>query len=184
MPFCNVICRFLLNPKENYTSTSNLNQPCKVSYSGRVSNRSSPRKDFFLSVLVAFFLTGECELFYGVDQSLFANRVKLAMYTDNNFACAVNADASKLSQIIKGMNLEGLMGINFSDSGFKANRSDDVRYFDIADREKRVFKERESGIKGRRGAMRRRVHQISGHKFMAVWLRQPTYCCHCREFIW
>lgn len=54
----------------------------------------------------------------------------------------------------------------------------------MQDREKRVFKERESGIKGRRGAMRRRVHQISGHKFMAVWLRQPTYCCHCREFIW
>ena len=55
----------------------------------------------------------------------------------------------------------------------------------IQDNEKRVFKESESGIKGRRGAMRRRrVHQISGHKFMAVWLRQPTYCCHCREFIW
>ena len=28
---------------------------------------------------------------------------------------------------------------------------------------------------------RQRVHQISGHKFMAVWFRQPTYCCHCRE---
>lgn len=53
-----------------------------------------------------------------------------------------------------------------------------------ADKEIRVFKERESGIKGRRGAMRRRVHQISGHKFMAVWLRQPTYCCHCKDFIW
>lgn len=54
----------------------------------------------------------------------------------------------------------------------------------IQDKEIRVFKERESGIKGRRGAMRRRVHQISGHKFMAVWLRQPTYCCHCKDFIW
>ncbi|CAH3111575.1 unnamed protein product [Porites lobata] len=54
----------------------------------------------------------------------------------------------------------------------------------IQDTERRVFRERPSGIKGRRGAMRRRVHQISGHKFMAVWLRQPTYCCHCRDFIW
>ncbi|KAL9954223.1 hypothetical protein ACROYT_G041728 [Oculina patagonica] len=52
------------------------------------------------------------------------------------------------------------------------------------DRERRVFKEREGGIKGRRGAMRRRVHQISGHKFMATYLRQPTFCCHCKEFIW
>ncbi|PNJ70659.1 PRKCH isoform 3, partial [Pongo abelii] len=32
--------------------------------------------------------------------------------------------------------------------------------------------------------MRRRVHQINGHKFMATYLRQPTYCSHCREFIW
>ncbi|XP_053553269.1 protein kinase C eta type [Bombina bombina] len=36
----------------------------------------------------------------------------------------------------------------------------------------------------RQGAMRRRVHQVNGHKFMATYLRQPTYCSHCREFIW
>ncbi|XP_011535259.1 protein kinase C eta type isoform X6 [Homo sapiens] len=36
----------------------------------------------------------------------------------------------------------------------------------------------------RQRAMRRRVHQINGHKFMATYLRQPTYCSHCREFIW
>lgn len=52
------------------------------------------------------------------------------------------------------------------------------------DRERKVFKEREGGIKGRRGAVRRRVHQISGHKFMATFLRQPTFCSHCKEFIW
>ncbi|MGH0135686.1 UNVERIFIED_CONTAM: hypothetical protein FKN15_057901 [Acipenser sinensis] len=36
----------------------------------------------------------------------------------------------------------------------------------------------------RQGAVRRRVHQVNGHKFMSTYLRQPTFCSHCRDFIW
>ncbi|XP_013409848.1 calcium-independent protein kinase C isoform X2 [Lingula anatina] len=48
----------------------------------------------------------------------------------------------------------------------------------------RVFKEKEGLLNRRRGAMRRRVHQVNGHKFMTTWLRQPTFCSVCRDFIW
>lgn len=47
---------------------------------------------------------------------------------------------------------------------------------------RREFKARQ-GFDHRRNAMRRRVHQVNGHKFMATFLRQPTFCSHCREFI-
>jgi len=36
----------------------------------------------------------------------------------------------------------------------------------------------------RRNAVRRRIHRVSGHKFLATYLRQPTFCSHCKEFIW
>uniref|UniRef100_A0A672GMX3 Protein kinase C n=1 Tax=Salarias fasciatus TaxID=181472 RepID=A0A672GMX3_SALFA len=52
-----------------------------------------------------------------------------------------------------------------------------------ADNEERVFRQRMRPRK-RQGAVRRRVHQVNGHKFMATYLRQPTYCSHCRDFIW
>ena len=46
-----------------------------------------------------------------------------------------------------------------------------------------MFRERIRPRK-RQGAVRRRVHQVNGHKFMATYLRQPTYCSQCRDFIW
>lgn len=52
--------------------------------------------------------------------------------------------------------------------------------------QERVFKEKSGAFIGRqrRGAMRRRIHEVNAHKFMATILRQPTFCAHCREFIW
>jgi novel protein kinase C epsilon type len=35
-----------------------------------------------------------------------------------------------------------------------------------------------------RGTMRRRIHEVNAHKFMATLLRQPTFCAHCKGFIW
>ncbi|XP_053535203.1 protein kinase C eta type isoform X1 [Ictalurus punctatus] len=44
-----------------------------------------------------------------------------------------------------------------------------------------VFKE---FSRKRQRAVRRRVHQVNGHKFMSTFLKQPTFCFHCKEFIW
>ncbi|CAG5123086.1 unnamed protein product, partial [Candidula unifasciata] len=41
----------------------------------------------------------------------------------------------------------------------------------------KVFKEKEGMLNRRRGAMRRRVHQVNGHKFMAMGIGKQGYQC-------
>ncbi|CAN9502139.1 unnamed protein product [Ophioblennius macclurei] len=47
-----------------------------------------------------------------------------------------------------------------------------------------IVKEYKQLSRKRQRAVKRKVHQINGHKFMSTFLRQPTFCFHCREFIW
>ncbi len=37
----------------------------------------------------------------------------------------------------------------------------------------------------RQGGMRKeKVYEIQGHKFVATFFKSPTYCGHCKEFMW
>lgn len=44
---------------------------------------------------------------------------------------------------------------------------------------------RARNISKRRGAIKhQRTHEINGHKFVAKFFRQPTFCAFCKEFLW
>lgn len=48
-----------------------------------------------------------------------------------------------------------------------------------------IGKSRARNISKRRGAIKHhRTHEINGHKFVAKFFRQPTFCVFCKEFLW
>ncbi len=73
------------------------------------------------------------------------------------------------------------MTVNFEEEKIKLYRKIS---FNLAVSNERHFKQNKRAFAQRRFAVVRRVYEINGHKFMATFFRQPTFCSICSEFIW